>query len=121
MTLPELRSLADRLDLCGKEFAYLLGVSERSLLRGVRDGGTADILARSILEGLDDPQQALSVRAAAIMSARSGGLETYLRGTRRAYVNADLDSVQGPRPLPARTPFISQSLLDSVLEDDDDE
>ncbi len=78
-----------RLDLCPKELAHLLGISERTVHRGVQDGGPAGILLKDIREGLDDPNQFLSIRAAAIMAARSNGLQTYLSGMRRAYVELD--------------------------------
>ncbi len=96
MTSDELLQLAARVDLNPKELAHLLGIAERTILRGVQDGGIIDILARDIAAGLDDPAQHLSVRAAVIMAARSDGLKTYLRGMRRAYVETDLRA--GPEP-----------------------
>lgn len=113
MTSAEMLHLAGRLDLCGKEMAHLLGISERTILRGVQEGGIIDIFLHDLQEGLDDPSQTLHVRAAAVMAAQSGGLRTYLRGLRLAYVRLDALMHQDPELLGQ----LSDENLASVLKD----
>ncbi len=92
-------SVASTLGIGPKELAHLLGISERTILRGVQDGGIIDILLRDIVEGLEDPTGHHNVRVAAVMAARSGGLKTYLSGMRRAYVKLDQLVLRGPTPI----------------------
>lgn len=83
-------AFADSVGLGPKELAHLLGVSVRTIRRGAREGGTADLLLRGLREKLMDPKSALSIRALTIISARSDdGLKALMDRLTRAYVTLD--------------------------------
>lgn len=85
----EILELAAAADLGAKELAHLLGVSTRAIRRGVKKGGTVDVLLHEIQAKLSDPQTMLSMRALMIISARGEGLKTLVLRLISAYVRLD--------------------------------
>ena len=89
MTSEDLLKFAEDLGLGPKELAHLVGVSVRTLRRGVKAGGTVDTLVKGLQEGLANPRTHLSVRALAIISARGDGLKALVARMVHAYVTMD--------------------------------
>lgn len=86
----ELIQLAESLGLGPKELAHLVGISARTIRRGVKAGGTTDLLLKGLIEKLNDPNTHLSIRALSIIAARGEGLKALIARLLRAYVMLDL-------------------------------
>lgn len=89
MTSEEILALADQVGLGPKELAHLLGISVRTIRRGVKKDGTVDVLLRGFQAKLKDPAAALSMRALMIVAARGEGLKLLILRLVGAYVAMD--------------------------------
>lgn len=90
MTKHELEDVAADLGLSSKEVAHLLGVSPKTITRGIKDGAPADLFLREIVKALEDPRISQSARALVVMCARSdGGFRSLVSRLIDAYVTMD--------------------------------
>lgn len=85
----EILRIAESLGLGPKELAHLVGISVRTIRRGVKENATVAILLRGIEEKLADPRTRLSMRALAIISARGEGLKMLISRLVHSYVTMD--------------------------------
>ncbi len=85
-----MKETMDLLGLGPKEMAYLLGVSDRAVRRGIGSQSASGKLLQVIEKRLGDPRSTQSIRALAIISARNGGLEAMLNHLLESYVTLDL-------------------------------
>ena len=90
MTSAEVIQVSQQLGIGLHELAHLLGVTPRTVQRGLRLGSPADLILREICRRLNEPRSTQSIRALAVISAQSGGLEVFLSRLAGAYVTLDL-------------------------------
>ena len=87
--VPEVVQFGQPLDLSNKELGYLLGVSERTIRRGI-NGGPAQVLLDVLKSRMADPRSTQSARALVLITARRGGLKALLEAMFEGYVTMDL-------------------------------
>ena len=90
LTADQILQVSRQLGIGLHELAHLLGVTPRTVQRGLRLGSRADLVLQEIRRRLDEPRSAQSIRALAVISAQSGGLEVFLSRLAGAYVTLDL-------------------------------
>ena len=96
MTAEQLKQLAATLGFDRSEMAKLLGLSIRTLTRGVRRDGTAAALLFALQRQLADPHSLTPIRALAIQAVRADGLPHFLDRLLGVFVAAERLQLQQP-------------------------
>ncbi len=89
MRTPDVLRFGAPLGLGPKELGYLLGVSDRTVKRGI-NGGPAQVVLDLLRSRMEDPRSAQSIRALVMITARRGGLKALLEALFEGYVTTDL-------------------------------
>ena len=96
MTSSQIKKLAAALGFTLAEMAKLLGLSTRTLNRGVRREGTTATLLLALERRLLNPRDTIAIRALAVQAVRSDGLLHFLDRLLDVFIAAEFLRLQQP-------------------------